>query len=234
MRYPKSGDEGFFRRADQMIGANSKANPDDFKDSPDLTDSKIAYVIRHSQGMDVLDLGCVMHDPQSYRSKYWVHKALLGACKSVVGMDLSKEGADFLRGKGYQVLHGDAQDFSLGQKFDVIHAGDLLEHLEDFSGFFECCIQHLRRDGRIIVSTPNPWYWRNIIKSILYMEVSNNPEHTCWLCPRTLRQLAKRHGFELQEIEFCSRYWRDKFVPFPRGIRHTSWNAVLRLAVSGL
>jgi len=40
-------------------------------------------VLKFATGKDVLDLGCVSHDPESYRSRYWVHKALVQKCASV-------------------------------------------------------------------------------------------------------------------------------------------------------
>jgi len=54
--------------------------------------------------------------------------------------------------------------------------------------------------------------------------VPNNPEHTCWFCPRTWRQLVERFGFTIRDIEFQSRYRRDNLMPLPRGLRHTSWS----------
>ena len=169
----------------------------------------------------------MQHDPENYRSKYWVHKALKAKAKNLLGLDLSEDGVNYLRTKGFNVEFGDAQDFSLGQSFDVIVAGELIEHLEDFSGFFSCCKAHLRENGKLLISTPNPWYWKNIIMAVLHNEIRVNPEHTCWFCPSTLRSLARRHGFDIKEIEFGSRYLADRLIPLPRGIKHTSWHAVL-------
>jgi hypothetical protein len=83
----------------------------------------------------------------------------------------------------------------------------------------------MHKDSRLLISTPNPWYWRNIIKAALNKEVNNNPEHTCWLCVRTLRQLVNRHGMNIGEIQFGSTYLRDKLIPLPRGWKHTSFHA---------
>ena len=62
---------------------------------------------------------------------------------------------------------------------------------------------------------------------MLNEEVPNNPEHTCWFDPRTLRQLAARFGLELTAVEFQSRSRKDRWLPLPRGLRHTSWSAEL-------
>ncbi len=191
---------------------------------------RIAYVVERIAGKDVLDLGCVDHNADNAMSRHWLHKAIKARAGSLVGLDLSADGVARLNSSGYQVEHGDAQNFALGRQFDAIVAGDLIEHLEDFSGFFNSCKAHLRPGGKLLIATPNPWYWRNIVKAVLSPEVSNNPEHTCWFCPRTLRQLAARHGFVLSDIAFGSRYARDRLMPLPRGIKHTSWNGTLTLA----
>ena len=215
----------FKTNPDAMVGAAYTTNVADFSSDIAWNDHKLRYVIEHAAGKDVLDVGCVDHDPAAYQSKYWVHKALKEKARSVLGMDLSVDGVTYLQDQGYNVVHGDAQSFELGRKFDVVVAGDLMEHLEDFASFLESCKRHLNPGGSIIVSTPNPWWWRYILKSILSVEVANHPEHPCWLCPRTLRQLVSRHGMEVRDIRFGSRYARDRFMPLPRGIKHPSWHA---------
>ena len=200
----------------------------DNDEEPDFSDSKIKFLMKYVVNKDVLDLGCVMHDPNSYKSKYWVHKAIKHHAKSLIGLDIDANGVEYLRQRGFNIFQGDASKFELDIKFDTIHAGDLIEHLEDFAGFIESCKRHLRPDGIIVISSPNPWYWRNILKSIINIEVSNNQEHTCWLCPRTLRQLVRRHGLDVTDIQFGSRYIRDRILPLPRGVKHTSWNAIVQ------
>ncbi len=96
-----------------------------------------------------------------------------------------------------------------------------------WGGGFQSCRRSLHSGGKLLISTPNPWYWRNVVKAALMSHVKTNPEHTSWMCPETLRQIADRYGFQVSEITFGSRYLRDKIVPIPKGIRHTSFHAVL-------
>jgi len=217
-----------------QIEQNDKAdffvvNESDFSDEIAYDDHKIKFATDFCRGKSVLDIGCVQHNPASYQSKYWLHKALKSVASGLCGLDIDKEGVEYLNQRGFDILVADAQNFDLGQKFDVIVAGDLIEHLENFSGFLESCIKHMHKDSRLIISTPNPWYWKNIVKAVFFKEISNNPEHTCWLCPRTLRQLVRRHDLDIGMVKFGSTYSRDRLMPLPRGLKHTSFHAEVYL-----
>jgi 2-polyprenyl-3-methyl-5-hydroxy-6-metoxy-1,4-benzoquinol methylase len=211
----------------QLDGADRKVLPSEIGDGIEFGDHKIAYLTKYCRDKDVLDIGCVEHDPQAYRSRYWVHKAVGAVAKSILGVDLHEEGVKVLQARGYNVIVADAERFDLRRSFDVIVAGDIIEHLGNLNGFLQCCKRHLRPGGRLLISTPNPWYWRNCVKAALHVEVNNNPEHVIWICPRLLRQLAARHGMEVGEIQFGSRFLRDRLLPLPRGWRHTSYHAVV-------
>jgi 2-polyprenyl-3-methyl-5-hydroxy-6-metoxy-1,4-benzoquinol methylase len=196
----------------------------------DFQDHKLNYVCARAEGKSVLDLGCVSHNVDNEESRYWLHKALKQVAAELVGLDYLPEAVETLKQRGYDVVCGDAQDYDLGRKFDVIVAGDIVEHLNNQEGFLKSSLRHLNEGGMIIVSTPNPWFWKLIVNSIRYREVPNNPEHTCWFDPRTYRQLVERFDLELSQVEFGSRYLRDRIMPLPRGIKHTSWHGVLTRA----
>lgn len=204
----------------------------DFGDDIAFEDHKIAFAVKYCRGKSVLDIGCVQHNPENYRSRYWLHKALVAVADSVVGIDLFEAGVRYLNDRGFDVRLADAQQFELDRKFDVIVAGDVIEHLEDFHGFLASCKLHMHSGSHLLVSTPNPWYWKYVVKAAIKVEVDNNPEHTCWLCPRTLRQLTNRHGLEVGEIVFGSRYRQDRWMPLPRGWKHTSFHAEIHLGTT--
>lgn len=216
--------------SDYIQGNRFQARSNDFGDQIALDDSKIKFILNYTKGRRVLDLGCVQHNQSNYYSRYWLHKAILSNAAHVVGLDLSKSGVEFLTSKGLDVHYADAQNFDLDQKFDVIVAGDIIEHLHDLSGFFGCCTKHLENDGRLIISTPNPWHWKFSVLSALHGgSIQVNAEHTCWFCPTTLSQLLERYAFELVRYEFGSRYMKDRLIPLPKGLKHTTFYAEIRL-----
>lgn len=210
-------------KTDDLVARDTDIDTDAVAEPIDFNDAKIRYVVERCRGKSVLDLGCVMHDPRYHLNKWWLHRAIAEFAADLTGLDLSASGVRALRKAGYNVVQGDAGSFTFDRKFDVIVAGDLIEHLGNPSGMLESCLAALAPGGRIIIQTPNPWYWRVIIKAVLFREVPNNPEHTCWFDPRTLRQLAQRHGLTLGKTEFFSQRVRDRYMPLPGGIKHPSW-----------
>lgn len=211
-----------------LLGDKLQPHAPDFSDRIAWNDHKLRFLAAHCEGKDVLDLGCVQHNPNNYKSRYWVHKALAKVAKTLDGIDLYEDGVNHLKSIGYNVTTGNAENFNLEKQYDVIVAGDLIEHLGNISGFFECCKLHLRPRGKILISTPNPWHWRFILKAALFGgRVKPNPEHTLWLCPTVLSQMAARHDLKVLDWHFGSRYLRDRLIPFPKGIKHGSFHAIL-------
>lgn len=214
---------------EHLIGVRKGLTPEAHGDEIAWSDSKIAFVVDQCRGKDVLDLGCVQHDARFEANKFWLHKAVRSVAKSVVGLDLHGPGVEQLRMKGYDIVHGDAQDFDFGRTFEVIVAGDLIEHLSDLGGFMRSCAKHMTTESVFVVCTPNPWHWHKVVRAA-WKPVPVNEEHTCWICPTTLNQLAGRYGLVVDRVEYGSMRWKDSFLPLPVRLRHSSWFSTLRLA----
>jgi SAM-dependent methyltransferase len=118
------------------------------------------------------------------------------------------------------VIVGDAAGLAdLDRRFDTVVAGEIIEHLEDPIRFLAGCHHVLEPGGRLILSTPNPYYpplvWleRLMIRRFFYAQ-----EHVFVFLPRFLVRLMERQGF--QEVEVHSGGIvlpiLDLAVPFPR------------------
>ena len=118
------------------------------------------------------------------------------------------------------VLVGDATDLlGLDDRFDTVIAGEIIEHLDNPIRFLAGCYHVLNPGGRIILSTPNPYYppivWleRLMIRRFFY-----HREHVRIFLPRLLVRLLERQGF--QNIRTYSGGIVFPFpkleIPFPR------------------
>ena len=163
----------------------------------------------------VLDIGCCgwySHKCGPFELEGWLHTNIKRYAKSVLGIDVSKECIGFLKEKGYNVKMANAEDFDLNQRFDVIVAGELIEHLSNFQGFLNSVKKHLKRDGLLILSTPNMFYFREALFLVLRGYPPVHPEHTCYFEEVTLRQLLNRFSFSVVKTMYTTeRYRREQF-----------------------
>lgn len=219
-------------RDDYLIRQRERVVPRDEGEEIDWQDAKIEFVTSRCRAKKVLDIGCVQHDPRFARSKKWLHKAICAVASETTGLDLDRDGVNALSAMGYKNINvGDAQDFDLNEHFNVLVAGDLIEHLHNVGGFLESCVRHMDVSSELIICTPNPWHWHKWMRAF-FRQPPVNEEHTLWLCPVTLAQLASRFGLEVGLIEYGSQRLKDSMLPIPSRVRHSTIFAVLKISQS--
>lgn len=148
----------------------------------------------------VLDLGCVCHNLDQ-TAVPWLHGFLCDRARSVLGVDFLEEAVAKMRARGYNAVCANVETMELGragqddEKFDVIVAGDIIEHLDNVGLFLDCVKKYLADGGVFLVTTPNPITYVRFVRTLLRGSAGANREHTCWFTAKVLRQLAGRHGF---------------------------------------
>lgn len=183
------------------------------------------------EGQDILDIGCAV----GYKKEDWMHRNIQEVSNSVLGLDRDKEAVEEIKGMGFNVVYGNAQDFDLNQKFGLIHAGELIEHLENPGDFLDSARRHLSSDGKILITTPNALSIANVIyASTGGLKV--NDEHTCWFCEYTLTTLLERMGFEVIEVGYLEHEtfntFRNTFLKMRKAAlpERVVWNTVYVVA----
>ena len=205
----------------------------------DNTDAKIRFFLPLVKGRRVLDLGVVQHQRDRFYRDTWLHHAIQSESAEVVGVDVDKEGVEYLTSKGYDVRLGDVQDLNLNRKFDVVVAGDIIEHLTNLDGFLDSAKHHLEDTGVLALSTPNPFWWRTWVMVAIRGHACPHPEHTCWFCEKTLQQLLSRKGFEVVRVHYGTVYdmsrwtqrltkWLNILLPLPARFRHNTLMVVAK------
>ncbi len=149
------------------------------------------------EGRSVLDVGCASR----YGRPDWVHGLVEKAASTAMGIDIDAGTIEALLAEGHDVQLADARDFDLGRTFDVVFAGEIIEHLDDVHGFLAGVRRHLRPGGQLVLTTPNVFY----VGGFVYRFGGHgqvHPQHTCWYCEDTLRQVLTANGFTDIEISF--------------------------------
>lgn len=184
---------------------------------------KINFFVPYLKGKDVIDIGCIGKGDNLHESDEWIHKHISEASNYCVGIDHNEKKANELNSHGYNILAIKAQSIDLDRKFDVACAFDILEHVEDPKSFFGNINSLLREDGKLLLSVPNPFCFLKWFRAFFKGEGNNDPDHVCWYCNSTIKEMMKRHGFKVEKLVFGSGEPRlYYFVFFPKIIRHTS------------
>jgi 2-polyprenyl-3-methyl-5-hydroxy-6-metoxy-1,4-benzoquinol methylase len=163
----------------------------------------IAGLVR---GQRVLDIGCVEHAADRATADTWLHAHLVRHAAHVVGVDILEADVAQLRARGYDVMAADAMQLDMGQRFDVVVAGELIEHLTNPGQFLDRMRAHLDPGGRLILTTPHAFFAYHILEGYLCRPSRRwNPQHVAWYEPFTLANLLTRHGFTMTECRYVTR-----------------------------
>jgi 2-polyprenyl-3-methyl-5-hydroxy-6-metoxy-1,4-benzoquinol methylase len=160
-------------------------------------------------GKRILDLGC--------GSGFLCHKAMAEGAKLAVGVDIIQPDSDQEAAKrNWSFLSLDLNDSalfkSIGDKFDLIFAFDIIEHLESPYNFLTACYELLSDTGVLVVTTPNLMSWEKLAKPTSWSGASD-PQHKILFTKYSLAFLLDRSGFRkvtsqapMRALSFLGRF----------------------------
>jgi SAM-dependent methyltransferase len=166
----------------------------------------------------VLDIGCVDHIVAGAVAAR-LHRRIASVADQCTGIDVNEAGARLLRKEGFDVVVADiaATAFGLGNrvKYDVVVAGELIEHLDNIGTFLENSKKMLSAGGVLVLSSPNPHSLSGNLRTLKY-DTWENVDHVTYVFPSGMVELAERHGLSL-------RAWRgvECFVSRKRFVQHS-------------
>ncbi len=147
----------------------------------------------------------------------WPHAMLMALTNNVYGIDLDFDVSKLEHSERY--FKANAEQFDLPLKFDVIFAGDIIEHLSNQGSFLASCSRNLKQGGVLILTTPNCFNLFNIAEKITKTEPTTNSDHTCYYNSKTLKKLLQKNGWEVTSIDFLytlnpkfQESWKKKFL----------------------
>src|SRR5579884_169591 len=172
----------------------------------------------------VLDVGCVDHRAELHAGPNWLHRRITEVASSCVGIDVEADGVAAMQAAGFDAqVHdvcGDPAPLVARGPFDVVVAGEVLEHLASPQALFELAGAVLGPGGRLVVTTPNP-YAPHRVRAGQFGVSFENADHVVYAFPSGIVELGARAGLELEE-------YRTVFV---RPLRTELRRAIVRLAL---
>lgn len=140
-------------------------------------------ILKYIKNKDVLDIGSVGQS-QEYNLWNLIKEA---KPKSLVGIDIEPSND---RG----IVQGDMEIYSFDKKFDVVIAGEIIEHVNNQGLFLDNIHKHLKEKGILILTTCNA-KWFTVIKK-------PNPTHTLWHDRYTLSYILRLHDFQIKHFQY--------------------------------
>jgi 2-polyprenyl-3-methyl-5-hydroxy-6-metoxy-1,4-benzoquinol methylase len=183
---------------DYVSKYNSLASEEALFNIPQRKEYLLAQIGR---GKRVLDVGCLGGQ---------ISRLILERGNEVWGVEINPTAAEVARKRGIRVKVADVEqglpfeDLS----FDVVHAGEVLEHLYDTKSFFADCRRVLKPGGILLFTTPNLNSLENRLRVVTggYLSmIGAYPEdhyggHVRVFNVQKVKELCRQTGFELKTV----------------------------------
>lgn len=167
--------------------------------------------MKTSSGLSVLHLGCVgftdLDGEQRVKSAKQSLHWKLTQCSNVVGVDRSSRVIEELRRLRIfdNVVYGDVErldELPVRQTFDLVIAGDIIEHLSNPGRMLDGIYRFCTADTRIIITTPNAFGAPNFLRHSVG-KFREGAEHVMSFNEQNLTTLLRRHGYVVAESHTC-------------------------------
>jgi len=169
---------------------------------------RLDFLRKYVPDKDVLEIGPaeLVGTTNSNKLERWPHQIIQNLAKSLIGLEKNLQQVRALKEQGYNIFPGDAENFDLGKHYDLIFAGEVIEHLSNPGQFLQCVRKHLHPDGLLLITTPNRFSIRALKSIILENKVEKYQKlidgHVAFYDICSLEHLLQREGFEIRELGY--------------------------------
>ena len=174
------------------------------------------FVEQYCSGKRVLDLGSVGNETyaEEMQRGRWLFAKIQRQAAKAVGIDILAGPIAELRRQGYDIRCHDIErldSFRAEGEFDLIVAGEVIEHLTNMHAFLEGVRLHMGQRTELLITTPNPFAFIRFLDALRRRERCR-PDHVAWYSAKTLSQLLAQHGLRVRSVLFycfLSRFKRS-------------------------
>ncbi len=165
------------------------------------------WIIDRCRGKAVLHLGCTDSPMTADRlaTGRLLHQQLLNVSQHLVGIDLDRCALEMLREKAKipNLYHHNIEDLRtlpLKETFDIILAGEVVEHLDNVGLFFDSCRTLMGEHTVLIVTVPNAYSVKRFLSACFLRTEHVHPDHSAYFSPSTLACVARRHSLRILNL----------------------------------
>lgn len=170
------------------------------------------FIINACVGKKVLHLGCTNYPytKESLDNDFLIHLEIEKVAAEVYGFDFDQQGIDILAESGARNLYRadleKLEDVPLEKTFDVIIAGEMIEHLSNPGLFLKGIQRFMSRETNLIITTINAY---SAMRFLIYGLRGRggalepvHPDHVAYYSYKTLSLAATRENLQVRDFLF--------------------------------
>lgn len=158
---------------------------------------RVRYLEGLVEGKRVLDIGAVAHFAEQSASAEWLHARIAKKAAYCLGVDVLSDAVNHLKAQGYNIECVDVLREDIGDAFDVVMCGEVIEHLDEPGALFDAARRLLLPGGRFVITSPNPFEIWEVVRQAIGRG-NTSVDHVLFAFPSSVAELAQRHGLSLQ------------------------------------
>ncbi len=81
--------------------------------------------------------------------------------------------------------------------YDSIILGEVIEHVWNIGSFLDNAHQNLKAGGILIVTTPDPYYWRTMLLNFFNVNYRDDPTNKVFISRKEMRRLLEGKKFQV-------------------------------------
>ena len=173
---------------------------------------RVEFLKRICEGKSVLHLGCTNYpfSKEAIENKILLHFQLGEYAAELYGFDYDRKGIEILESSGvknlYQCDLEKLEDVKLEKTFDVIIAGEMIEHLNNPGLFLKGIRRFMNAETDLVITTINAYCGMRFFQYLLRGKKGFNepvhPDHVAYYSYSTLKLVLERQNLELREFLF--------------------------------
>jgi len=173
---------------------------------------RVEFIRNVCKGKKVLHLGCTNYPytRETIKDNSLLHFELDKIAAELYGFDFDQAGIDILKENGAQNLYrADLEkldEVELDEKFDVIIAGEMIEHLSNPGLFLRGIKRFMNPDTNLVITTINAYSGMRFGIYFLRGKGGVNepvhPDHVAYYSYSTLRLIIEREGLKVDNFLF--------------------------------